>query len=80
MDPWIQRFRFSRMQLFVQAEDRPHERSFDRRSSSTGTTSPALRWSAPDPRKRPRTRREKKDKPEVDDEQPDRKGCDEPYN
>jgi hypothetical protein len=38
MYPWFQRFRFSRTQLFVQAEDRRHERSFDRKSSSTSTT------------------------------------------
>ena len=33
---------------------------------------------APDPRKRPRTRRENDDQPEVVDEQPYNKGCDEP--
>jgi len=77
----FRRFRFSRKQLFAQAEDRPHGRSFDGKSASVRTTSrPPSFLRAPDPRKRPRTRREKDDKPEVDDEQPDRKGRDEPYD
>ena len=55
--------------------------SVGRNSSSARRTSrlPSLPR-APDPRKRLRARSEKKSKPEVDDEQPDRKGGDEPYD
>jgi hypothetical protein len=62
-------------------QDRPHGHPFGGKSSSVRRTScPPSLPRAPDPRKRLRARREKKDKPEVDDEQPDRKGCDEPYD
>ena len=62
-------------------QDRPHSvRLAGSPSSATRTSRPPLLPRAHDPRKRLRARREKDDKPEVDDEQSDRKGCYEPYD
>jgi hypothetical protein len=82
MGPRFQCFRFSRKQLFMRVGDGPHGRLFGAKSLiNQDNLSPTLSpLGARSPEARLRARPEKDDKPEVKDEEFDRKGGDEPYD